>query len=199
MKPHKRRIGIMGGSFNPIHEAHLMIADYIAQRAALDEVWLMVSPMNPLKVDSQDLAADNDRFLMAEIACRRSRRLRASRFEFDLPRPSYTVDTLAALREAYPDCEFTLIIGSDNWAIFDKWRQADEIKKHHRIVVYPRPGYTVNPATLPQGVYLIEAPELDLSSTFIRNAMAKGIDMNYFLPSGVYDYIKSQGLYKKQQ
>ena len=194
-KANARKIGIMGGTFNPVHSAHLMIADYIAQKAGLDEVWLMVTPLNPLKTDRKDIAADNDRLAMVDMACRRSKRLWGSNFEFDLPRPSYTVDTLAALREAYPEDKFTLIIGSDNWNSFDRWRKPDEIIAHHNIIIYPRPGDKVDIRKLPFGVTVIEAPQLDVSSSFIREAIASGLDMSYFMPQGVAEYIVGHGLY----
>lgn len=191
----RRRIALMGGSFNPVHIGHLMVADYALQAARLDEVLLCVSPLNPLKTASRDLAPDNDRMAMLRIACRRCAGVTPCDIELTMPRPSYTIDTLHALGERYPDADISIIIGSDNWLLFDKWRASQEIIERYGVIVYPRPGYDVDTTALPDNVTVIDAPTVDLSSTFLRQKLAEGFDMNIFMPDGVYDYIKTKNLY----
>lgn len=190
----RRRIGILGGSYNPVHVGHLMVASYIRQVADLDEVWLSLSPANPLKTASLP-AGDDDRLAMLRLAVREASCLQVCDEELRLPRPSYTLQLLDFLADKYPECRFTLIIGSDNWLLFDRWRDPDTIRQRYGLVVYPRPGYPM-PPDLPDNVTVIDAPSIDLSSTFIRQAVSDGLDMNFFLPSGVYSYIKEHNLYK---
>lgn len=133
----KNKVGIFGGSFNPIHLGHTALAAAICDRGLVDEVWFMVSPQNPFKVD-EELLDEQRRLAMVRLAVAGDERLRASDFEFTLPRPSYTSVTLRALTDAYPDTEFSLIIGEDNWDAFDRWHEADYILTHHPIIVYPR-------------------------------------------------------------
>lgn len=133
----KNKVGIFGGSFNPIHLSHTALAAAICDRGLVDEVWFMVSPQNPFKVD-EELLDEQRRLTMVRLAVAGDERLRASDFEFTLPRPSYTSVTLRALTDAYPDTEFSLIIGEDNWDAFDRWHEADYILTHHPIIVYPR-------------------------------------------------------------
>lgn len=191
----KRHVGVMGGSFNPVHVGHIIVADYIRQHAGLDSVLMMLSPMNPLKADSTELIDDSQRMAMLEIACGDVDRLEPCSLELDMPRPSYTINTLNRLREMNPDTRFSLIIGSDNWLVFDRWRSADEIIREFGVIVYPRPGYEL-PNALPEGVMTVDAPKIDISSTFIREQIAAGYDMNLFLPRGVYSYIRTHKLYQ---
>ena len=132
-----KRIGIFGGSFNPIHLGHTALAAYICEQGLVDEVWLMVSPQNPLKRDLT-LLDENERLTMARLAVASYPMLKASDFEFTLPRPSYTYHTLQALRAAYPECEFSLIIGEDNWQCFHRWYRGEDIARETPIIVYPR-------------------------------------------------------------
>lgn len=191
----ERHVGVMGGSFNPVHIGHIVVADFIRQHAGLDSVLMMLSPMNPLKADSTELIDDSKRMEMLEIACGDVKGLNPCRLELEMPRPSYTIDTLKRLRQLNPDTRFSLIIGSDNWLVFDRWRSADEIIRDFGVIVYPRPGYEL-PQELPEGVVAVNAPKIDISSTFIRRQIAAGYNMNLFLPRGVYDYIKSHELYQ---
>lgn len=191
----RRRIALMGGSFNPVHIGHLMVADYVRQVARLDEVLMCVSPLNPLKSGNNDLASDSDRMDMLRIACSGRQGLTPCDIELTMPRPSYTIDTLHRLEKRYPDAGISIIIGSDNWLLFDRWRASAEIIERYGVIIYPRPGYDVDMTTLPANATVIEAPTVDLSSTFLRERLAQGLDMNIFMPAGVYDYIKTQKLY----
>lgn len=191
----KRRVGIYSGSFNPIHLGHVRLAEFICSENLVDEVWLMVSPLNPLK-QGQTLESDAHRLAMAKIATTHCPKIQPSDFEFYLPKPNFTYRTLSQLRTVYPDCDFTLIVGSDNWLIFDKWRNWQEIIDEFGLLVYPRPGYDVDESNMPANVRLLaEAPVTDLSSTEIREALTSGKDTSEMLNSAVRDYIISNGLY----
>lgn len=186
-------IGIMGGSFNPVHTGHLMVANYLRQVAGLDDVWLSLSPANPLKPDAHPVD-DARRFEMLSMALEGSTGLRAIDTELNLPRPSYTLQLLDTLSTQYPRYKFKLIIGSDNWLIFDRWRDTGKILDNYGVIIYPRPGYDISDPADPRA-RLVKAPTVDISSTFIRDSIARGIDMNYFLPQSVYNYIKQHNLY----
>lgn len=188
-------IGILGGSFNPVHIGHMMLASYLQQFAGFEKVWLTLSPRNPLKLRPNELISDIARLEMLKIAVSASEGgLEVCDIELSMPRPSYTIDTLRLLSRRYSGRSFRLIIGSDNWRIFEQWKDYREILDNYGVVVYPRPGYPV-PQIYDDGVEVINAPLVRLSSTFIRDSIARGRDMNYFLPAGVYDYIKANRLY----
>lgn len=165
------KIGIYGGSFNPIHFGHIGLAKWVLENTDLDELWLMVSPNNPLK-DKNILADEHERLVAAKEAIKDIPGLVASDFEFALPRPNYTANTLRALAQAYPKHEFTLIIGEDNLSIFDKWREYQYILDNYRIFVYPRHGNSTY--TLPHAKdlrVLTDAPYFDISSTELRQKL----------------------------
>lgn len=189
-------VGLMGGSFNPVHIGHMMVASYMAQYAGLDEVWMVLSPQNPLK-ESASLIDDRHRLRMLEIAvsadCRSG--IRVCDAELSLPRPSYTIDTLRHLSGRYPSTDFRIITGSDNWARFSQWRESDRILSDYGVIVYPRPGFPVSDPVSP-GCRVVDAPMTEISSTFIRQALSRGDDMAYFLPAGVYEYIRHNHLYE---
>ena len=149
MEKQCRHIALMGGSYNPVHIGHMMVADYVRQVADIDEVIMCVSPLNPLKIGNGDLAADSDRMAMLQIACRNRSGISPCDIELTMPRPSYTIDTLKALRERYPDAKISIIIGSDNWLVFDKWRASHEIIEQFGVIVYPRPGYEIEKGEQP--------------------------------------------------
>ena len=151
------KTGIFGGSFNPIHVGHVALAQAILRQCGLDEVWLMLSPQNPLKQQT-DLLDDQLRYEMAQKALEGVEGIKACNYEFRLPKPSYTWNTLQHLTEDYPDREFILIIGGDNWAQFERWRCWKDILRHHRVIVYPR-GNVIG---------TIDVPLIDVSSTEIR-------------------------------
>lgn len=179
------KTGIFGGSFNPIHNGHVSLARQLKEKAGLDEVWLMVSPQNPLKQDS-DLVDDEKRMQMVRLALEGEESLIASDYELHLPKPSYTWNTLQALSKDYPEREFVLMIGGDNWALFDRWYHAEDIKQNYQIVVYPRKGAEGG----------IEGLELiNISSTEIRQRIKEGKGIRRMVPKAVADYIRKEGLY----
>lgn len=184
------KTGIFGGSFNPIHNGHIALAAEIRRRAGLDEVWMMVSPQNPLK-QGDCLLDENARLRLARRALAGHEGLVASDYEFALPRPSYTWDTLCRLKADYPDRQFSLIIGGDNWALFDRWRHHDDILRHHRIIIYPRRGSDIDRGTLPDGVTLVDTPLLDISSTDIRERIGGGQSIDGMVPDGICDEVIS--------
>lgn len=183
----------MGGSFNPVHIGHMMVASYIAQTAQLDEVWLSLSPANPLK-QRDDSTTDAQRLDMLRIAVAGTTGIDVTDTELTLPHPSYTLPLLDTLAQRHPDTDFRLIIGSDNWLVFDKWRDPERILADYGVIIYPRPGYDIT-LPLPPRAQLVNAPTVDMSSTFVRQAIKNGLDMNYFLPAGVYKYIQEHNLY----
>lgn len=189
-------IGIFGGSFNPVHIGHMMIAAYLTQWQIVDKVWLTLSPQNPLK-DTGELIPDIKRLAMLKKACDKLKKIEICDIELTMPRPSYTIDTLNLLTRRYPSKKFKLVIGSDNWNNFDRWKDGEEILDKYGVIVYPRPGRPVR-NELVDGMELVQSPTIDLSSTFIRNAIKKGKDMRFFLPVGVHDYIVENQLYAQK-
>lgn len=195
MEKTRIKTGLFGGTFNPIHIGHLALANYLCEYEDLDEVWFLVTPQNPFK-KGDHLLDDYIRLEMVETAIAGYPHFRASDFEFGLPRPSYTVDTLRQLARTYPERDFILIIGADNWAKFAQWRAPEEILRNHSIRVYPRRGYDLTiPASYTQ-VKAVETPLLEISSTFIRQALAEGRDIRYFVHPEVYRIIQEKHLYQ---
>lgn len=194
MEKKKLRTGIFGGSFNPIHIGHLALANYLCENDYIDELWFLVSPQNPFK-QNEKLLDDKTRLRMVNAAVRGYGRFYVSDFEFSLPKPSYTINTLNKLSETYTDRDFYLIIGADNWAAFDRWKSPEEIISKHHILVYPRLGYDI-PEMLPQNVRAVDSPLIEVSSTFIRESISQGKDVRYFLHPAVYEIIEKESLYR---
>lgn len=194
-----KRIGIYSGSFNPVHTAHIALCDWLIGQNVVDEVWLIRTPHNPLKVAS-GLMPDADRQQMLDIAIQDHLGLRTCTIEDSMPQPNYTINTLRALTREYPDHEFHLIIGADNWLIFDKWRDYDIILSDYHVIVYPRPGYPLQDLSdshkdgLSTNVRFVDAPVYDISSTAIREAIASHDTVRAceMLDPLVYEYLQTK-------
>lgn len=191
------KIGLFFGSFNPIHTGHLIIANYLQQTTDLDKVWLVVSPQNPLK-NKDTLLNEYDRLHLINLAIEDNPNLAVSNIEFSLPKPSYTIDTLTYLSEKHPQHQFCLIMGSDNIETLHKWKNYEQIMAKYPIYVYKRRGSDANPYSDNPNVTMLDFPFIDISATFIREGINKGISMQYFLPTKVWNYIKEMDLYKKR-
>lgn len=189
------KIGLFFGSYNPIHTGHLIIANYMANHTSLDEVWFVVSPHNPLK-EKSGLANMYDRLEMATLATEKATNLRVSNIEFNLPQPSYTIDTLVHLQERYPNNQFVLIMGADNLVSFKKWKNYEVLLKNYEIYVYPRPGADVNEWKEHPSITFTQTPLMEISSTFIRKAISENKNVQFFLPDKVIDFIEAKGMYK---
>jgi nicotinate-nucleotide adenylyltransferase len=176
-----KKVAIFGGSFNPIHTGHIALAQAVQQQCGLDEVWLMVSPQNPLKCNDADLLDDSLRFEMAQKALEGVEGVKACDYEFHLPKPSYTWNTLQHLTKDYPDYTFTLLIGGDNWAYFQRWRHWKDILWHHDVIVYPRDEY--------QGT--ISVPLLNVSSTEIRKRVRAGQSISGLVPACIVSDVEN--------
>ena len=200
------RTGIFGGSFNPIHNGHISLARQLREKAGLDEVWLMVSPQNPLKQLS-DLLDDNLRMQMVRMALEDEEGLVACDYEMHMPRPSYTWNTLQALSKDYPDHEFVLLMGGDNWSLFYNWYHYEDILKNYQIIIYPRRNMHGDSDVVQSVIQdcksflppcVIEAELLDISSTEIRQRIKDGKGIRRMVPKAVADFIEEKGLYAKE-
>jgi len=187
--------GLFFGSFNPIHIGHLIIANYMATFSGLKEVWLIVSPQNPLKQKS-GLANMYDRLEMAKLATENAPQIKVSDIEFKLPQPSYTIDTLTYLKERYPEKEFVLIMGADNLASFKKWKNYEVLLKDYHLYVYPRPGADVKEWENHPSITFTDTPQMEISSTFIRKAIAANKNVQFFVPDNVLEFIEQKSMYR---
>ncbi len=188
------KTGCLFGSFNPIHNGHLMVAQYMATQTDLEEVELVVSPHNPLK-DPQWMAEDQHRLAMTKLAVEGNPRLSVNAIEFELSRPSYTIETLTELSSRHPERAFTLIMGSDNLAGFKRWKDWEKILKNYRCYVYLRPDEDPGELSTHRGVKIFSAPSIHLSSTYIRDSLACGYSSKYLIPDVVRDYIDVYNVY----
>lgn len=188
-------IGLFFGSFNPVHLGHLVIASYMANFTDLDEVWMVVSPHNPLK-NKKGLSNMYDRLEMVRLATENAENIKVSNIEFSLPQPSYTIDTLAYLAEKYPGKDFSLIMGADNLVFLKKWKNYEVILENYKIYVYPRPGADITDWKNHPSIVLTETPQMDISSTFIRNAIKEGKNVQYFVPDRVFAFMDDKGMYR---
>lgn len=191
-----KNIGLFFGSFNPIHVGHLIIAEFMATRTDLDQVWFVISPHNPLK-ERSTLARDYDRLHMVQIAIDDNPRLRASNIEFSLPKPSYTIDTMTYLHEKYPEYRFSLIMGEDNLRTIYKWKNYRLLLERYPIHLYRRTGTEEAPDYPGADIRYYDAPLLDISSTFIRQSLASGQSIRYLVHEKVYEYLDGSNLYRK--
>ena len=189
------KIGLFFGSFNPVHHGHLIICNFVRQNTELQQVWVVVSPHNPLK-ETSALLNDYHRLALVQLAVQNEPNLRAVDIEFHLPRPSYTINTLTYLREKYPEAEFSLIMGSDSYSNLPKWKNFEALIANWEIYVYLRPG------TLQQKVYpnsktrFLNAPLLELSATHIRGMIKEGKSIRYLVPENVKEEIERNGYYR---
>jgi len=196
------KTGLYFGSFNPVHIGHMAIAGYMKEFTDLDQVWFIVSPLNPLK-KKESLLADHHRLYLVELAIGDDYSFRASDIEFRMPCPSYTIDTLARLTESHPEKSFVLVMGEDNLYTLHKWKNAIEIVKKHSLYVYPRPGITKKSNPVLEKILSIadirqvKAPLMDISGSFIRKGIKQGKNMSYFLNPSVWKYIVDMHFYEQ--
>ena len=189
------KIGIYGGSFDPIHTGHATVANFVAQCNVVDEVWLMVSRRNPLKFNDTE-ASDKDRLEMAKLVAKNCRNVKVTDIEMTLPIPSYTYDSLCELRKKYPNDDFSIIIGSDSLEKFPQWKNSDKIREEFGVIVYPRPGYPMPTDEPDNMIFLQGAPEFSISSTLVREYIRSGWNINYFVPPAVSKYITEHKIYR---
>lgn len=191
------KVGLYFGSFNPIHIGHLIIANYMAEHSDLSEVWFVVTPHNPFKKKAS-LLDNYQRLEMVYLATKDYDKLKPSNIEFNLPQPSYTINTLTYLQEKYPEKEFALIMGEDNLKGFHKWKNYELILENHHIYVYPRisNGHTDTQFNNHKKIHTINAPVMELSSTYIRNAIKDGMNVKPMVPEHVWQYLDTMNFYK---
>lgn len=193
------KTGLFFGTFNPIHHGHLMVANYMHQFTDLDEIWFVITPQSPFK-KRENLLDNRDRQHLVNLAIKDQYDFKASDIEFDLPKPNYTVHTLTYLREKYPKREFVLIMGGDNLTHLHKWYNVEHILDNHKIYVYRRPGSEIPnrwESSIDKGfIQVFDAPQLDISASFIRKAIQNQKNIRYFIPDAVYQYIKEMHFYE---
>lgn len=188
-------VGLFFGSFNPIHNGHLAIAEYILNHSQIDQLWFVVSPQNPFK--KQESLLDNQlRYEMVKLAISGHSTIEACDVEFGLPKPSYTINTLEHLREIYPNNEFRLIMGSDNYLLIDKWKDYQKIISEYTLIIYPRPGFDPASIAIKGNFQLVYAPQMEISSTSIREAISQNRDISKMVPNAVSTYIAQHNLYR---
>lgn len=188
-------IGLFFGSFNPVHVGHLIIANYVFEYSSVNQVWFVVTPHNPLK-NKASLLDDYDRLHLVELAIASNDNFRVNNIEFNLPQPSYTIDTLTYLQEKYPKYTFFLIMGSDNYNSIDKWKNYETILKFYSIIVYERPGHKISRPPFENLTVVRDMPLLHISSSRIRQIIKDNKSVKYLVPEQVEQYIKEMNLYK---
>ena len=188
------KIGLFFGSFNPMHIGHKVIASYMVEFSDLQQVWFVVSPQNPIK-QKQSLLDQYHRLMIIRMEVEDNPKLSASDIEFNLSKPSYTIDTLMHLKEQFPKNDFALIIGSDNLQNFHKWKKYEQILADYSVYVYPRPGIEINRTH--QNIHIVDdVPQMEISASFIRNSIKQGKDVSYLMPEKAWQYIDEMNFYK---
>ncbi len=190
------KTGLYFGSFNPVHIGHLAIASYMLEFSDISQLWFVVSPQNPLK-EKKSLLKEHHRLELTRRAVGDDDRFSVSDIEFKMPKPSYTIDTLTYLGEKYPGREFYLIMGADGLRNFHRWKHADLLEKNYHRLVYPRPGVSCEDLYKHKNLTVMEAPLMEISSSFIRESIRNGKDVRYFLPEKTYIYIREMHFYEK--
>jgi len=190
------RIGLFFGSFNPVHIGHMIIAQHMLNHTDLEQIWMVVSPHNPLK-EKSTLAKDYDRLNLVQYTTEENPKIKVSKIEFSLPKPSYTIDTLTHLKEKFPNHQFSLIMGGDNLISLPKWKNYELLIAQYSIYIYKRPQYSdhTDLATHPNIIFC-EAPLLDISSTSIRDQIRQGKSVRYLVPDKVLEELEGTSLYK---
>lgn len=191
----KLKVGLFFGTFNPIHIGHMAIANYMVEFTEIDQLWFVVTPQSPHK-QKNNLLDDYQRLELTHRAVGNDNRFRVSNIEFNLQKPSYTIDTLAYLSDQYPNYQFSILMGTDNLKFFHKWKNYETIIANYGVIVYPRPGIEIDKIKLNPGITLVEAPIMDISSTFIRNAIKQGKNICHYLPHKTWEYIEEMNFYK---
>lgn len=189
------KIGLFFGSFNPIHNGHLSIAMYMVENIGIDQLWFVVSPQNPFK-KVENLLDDNHRLEMVRLAIEGNSRLFVCDIEFKLPKPSYTINTLTALRQKYPGYEFAIIMGADNFIQLKKWKDYDKLICDYYFLIYPRPGFDLSSHDLNGNFTLVDSPLMEISSTKIREDISVKREIRHLLPPEVFQYIEKKELYR---
>ncbi len=189
------RVGLFFGSFNPVHIGHLAIANYMVEYADIDKLWFVVSPQNPFK-KRNTLLDEKHRYRLLLEAIGEDTRFFVSNIEFHLPKPSHTITTLTYLKDKYPGYEFKLIIGGDNVPGLKKWKNAELLITNYEFLIYPRPDTDLNRIDLPM-YQIVNAPQIEISSSFIRNAVKEGKNVRFFMPEAAFKYMDEMNFYKK--
>lgn len=187
-------IGLYFGSFNPVHIGHLIVASHIVENVDIDKIWFVISPHNPLK-ESHSLLNEYDRLHLVNLAIEENNKFRASNVEFHLPKPSYTIDTLTYLSEKFPLEKFSVIMGSDSFQNIHRWKNYEQLLAKYPVIVYNRPGFEVT-ETHGANITQVQAPLLEISSTFIRKQIKEGKSIRYIVPDAVWKYVEESGYYK---
>ena len=188
------KVGLYFGSFNPVHNGHLIIANYFANYCDVDQVWLVVSPQNPLK-KSSSLINEQHRKHLIDLAIEGEKQLRSSNIEFNLPKPSYTIDTLVYLKDKFRDHQFSVIMGSDSFSNIKKWKNYEILLKNYQVFIYKRPGFDVYPEMLSKNIKTVDAPLLEISSTLIRNMIKEKKSIRFMVPDIVMHEIEAHQYY----
>lgn len=190
------KVGLFFGSFNPIHIGHLIVSNTVYQYSDVDQIWFVVSPLNPHKRQSKSLIHEFDRIDMVERAIEDQNNFKATDIEFHLPKPNYTINTLVYLEEKYPNHNFRIIIGEDNLTSFKRWKNYEIILENYGLIVYPRANTKDTELKFHQNVTLVEAPQIDISASFIRRNIKSGKSIKYLVPDKVAEFIKDRRLYQ---